>query len=100
MLAELSNRLDKLADYEVAMVRCAQLLDWVLPHHWVLPHNDEFDQLLLDHVKWVERERRRGTLPAAKTIKRPVSKPKLGAKCKRKPPLRHDAHYRSGGLHK
>jgi hypothetical protein len=63
-----------------AMERAAQLLDHVGPHHWMLPHNDEFDVLLLEHIQWVEKMRLAGELPPAKTIKRPVTKPR-----KRKP---------------
>ena len=67
---------DELANYEAATVRAAQLLDYVLTYRFLLPGNAEFERLMLEHVKWVDKQRNAGRLPAAQTIKRPVHAPK------------------------
>jgi hypothetical protein len=74
---EISARLDRLEGYEAQCVRSARLLDFVFNYRHLLPSHPEFERLMLEHAKWVDRERNAGRLPAAASIPRRVARPKL-----------------------
>jgi hypothetical protein len=73
---EVICRLDRLEDYEAETARAAQLLDFVIAYRFLLPSNPEFERLMLEHIRWVDKQRAAGRLPASEQIPRAVREPK------------------------